>query len=76
VNAHPKGKFGAPGYDLAQFGLDAGELAERFSGYIAVPPRVEWRTLHPSRAFEALRTSEGSMFFDAPASSHITRSLR
>ena len=34
VAAHPKGQFGAHGYDLAEFGLDAGELAERFSGYI------------------------------------------
>jgi len=34
VNAHPKGKFGTHGYDLAEFGLDPGELAERFSGYV------------------------------------------
>ena len=34
VNAHPKGKFGAHGYDLAEFGLDPGELADRFAGYI------------------------------------------
>jgi hypothetical protein len=33
-NAHPKGKFGTHGYDLAEFGLDAGELAERFAGYV------------------------------------------
>jgi hypothetical protein len=34
VNAHPKGKFGTHGYELAEFGLDPGELAERFSGYV------------------------------------------
>jgi Sulfotransferase family len=34
VNAHPKGKFGTHGYDLAEFGLDVGELAERFAGYV------------------------------------------
>jgi hypothetical protein len=34
VDAHPKGKFGTHGYDLAEFGLDAGELTERFAGYI------------------------------------------
>jgi hypothetical protein len=34
VSAHPKGKLGTHGYDLAEFGLDAGELAERFAGYI------------------------------------------
>jgi Sulfotransferase family len=34
VSAHPKGKFGTHGYDLAEFGLDPGELAERFSGYV------------------------------------------
>jgi hypothetical protein len=34
VRAHPKGQFGAHGYDLAEFGLDAGELDERFAGYI------------------------------------------
>ena len=27
LNAHPRGKFGVHGYDLAEFGLDAGELA-------------------------------------------------
>jgi hypothetical protein len=31
---HPKGAFGRHGYDLATYGLDADELAERFSGYI------------------------------------------
>jgi hypothetical protein len=35
VASHPKGRFGAHGYDLAEFGLDAGELAERFAGYVA-----------------------------------------
>jgi len=34
VNAHPKGKFGTHGYDLAEYGLEAGELAERFAGYV------------------------------------------
>lgn len=41
VDAHPRGQFGAHQYDVAQYGLDAGELAERFSGYTdryAVPP--------------------------------------
>ena len=33
VEAHPRGQFGAHRYDLAEYGLDAGELAERFSGY-------------------------------------------
>jgi hypothetical protein len=34
VSAHPKTEFGTHGYDLAEFGLDAGELAERFAGYV------------------------------------------
>jgi len=34
VEARPKGKFGTHGYDLAEFGLDAGELSERFAGYV------------------------------------------
>jgi hypothetical protein len=34
VNAHPKTEFGTHGYDLAEFGLDGGELAERFAGYV------------------------------------------
>jgi hypothetical protein len=34
VHAHPKGKFGTHGYDLAEFGLDADELAARFAGYV------------------------------------------
>jgi hypothetical protein len=35
VDANPKGKFGAHGYDLAEFGLNAGELTERFADYVA-----------------------------------------
>jgi hypothetical protein len=35
VGANRKGKFGVHGYDLADFGLDGGELAERFAGYVA-----------------------------------------
>jgi hypothetical protein len=34
VNAHPKTEFGTHGYDLAEFGLEASELAERFAGYV------------------------------------------
>ncbi len=34
VNAHPKTEFGTHGYNLAEFGLDAGELAARFAGYV------------------------------------------
>jgi hypothetical protein len=34
ARAHPKGKLGTHGYDLAEFGLDAGELTERFAGYV------------------------------------------
>jgi sulfotransferase family protein len=34
VNAHPKTEFGTHGYDLAEFGLDAGELTERFAAYV------------------------------------------
>jgi hypothetical protein len=34
VAAHPKDGLGVHGYDLAEFGLDAGSLRERFSGYI------------------------------------------
>jgi len=33
VEAHPRGQFGAHRYDVAQYGLDAAALAERFSGY-------------------------------------------
>ena len=32
--ASARAQFGVHGYDLAEFGLDAGELAERFSGYV------------------------------------------
>jgi Sulfotransferase family len=34
VNAHPKTEFGTHGYNLGEFGLDAGELTERFAGYV------------------------------------------
>jgi hypothetical protein len=34
ASTHPKDLFGTHRYDLAQFGLDAGELAERFAGYV------------------------------------------
>jgi hypothetical protein len=34
VTAHPKTEFGTHGYDLAEFGLDAGDLAGRFAGYV------------------------------------------
>jgi Sulfotransferase family len=33
VEAHPRGEFGAHRYDVSQYGLDVGELAERFAGY-------------------------------------------
>jgi hypothetical protein len=33
VDAHPRGEFGAHRYDVSQFGLDAGALAERFAAY-------------------------------------------
>jgi hypothetical protein len=33
VDAHPRGQFGAHRYDVAEFGLDPDELADRFSGY-------------------------------------------
>jgi hypothetical protein len=32
--AHPKGSLGAHGYTLAEYGLDATEITERFSGYV------------------------------------------
>jgi hypothetical protein len=35
VAAHPKGEFGAHAYDVASFGLNASELTERFSQYVA-----------------------------------------
>ena len=34
VAANGKGKFGVHGYDLAEFGLDEGAIAERFAGYV------------------------------------------
>lgn len=34
VQDNPQGKFGAHRYDLADFGLDAGEIRERFAGYV------------------------------------------
>lgn len=34
IESHPKGRFGHHGYDPAEFGLDAGEIAERFRGYV------------------------------------------
>jgi Sulfotransferase family len=34
ASAHPKTEFGTHRYDLAEFGLDAGELTERFAGYV------------------------------------------
>jgi hypothetical protein len=34
VAAHPKDGLGVHGYDLAEFGLDADGLRERFSDYI------------------------------------------
>src|SRR5262249_13310716 len=33
VDAHPRGQFGAHKYDVSEYGLEAGELAERFRGY-------------------------------------------
>jgi hypothetical protein len=34
VESHPKGRFGAHGYDLAEYGLDADALRERFADYV------------------------------------------
>jgi Sulfotransferase family len=34
VESHPKGSFGVHGYNLAEFGLNDAELAERFAGYV------------------------------------------
>jgi hypothetical protein len=34
VESHPKGKFGRHAYDLAEFGLDAGAIGERFKSYV------------------------------------------
>jgi hypothetical protein len=44
--AHPRGSLGVHGYTLAQHGLDAAEISERFSGYVnrynvAQPPARE-----------------------------------
>jgi hypothetical protein len=33
VAAHPRGQFGAHRYDVSEYGLDTGALAERFAGY-------------------------------------------
>jgi hypothetical protein len=33
VEAHPRGQFGAHRYDVSEYGLDTGALAERFAGY-------------------------------------------
>jgi hypothetical protein len=33
LEAHPRGEFGAHRYDVSQYGLDAGALAERFAAY-------------------------------------------
>jgi Sulfotransferase family len=35
VESHPKGRFGDHGYDLAEYGLDADDLRERFADYVA-----------------------------------------
>ena len=35
VESNPKGKFGAHGYDLAEFGLNGAALTERFADYVA-----------------------------------------
>jgi Sulfotransferase family len=34
VQSHPKARFGRHSYDLAEFGLDGGVIAERFRGYV------------------------------------------
>ncbi len=34
VESHPRGRFGRHRYDLAAFGLNGGEIAERFRGYV------------------------------------------
>jgi hypothetical protein len=41
VDAHPKGRFGAHEYDLADLGLNGAHLADRFAGYTeyyGIPP--------------------------------------
>ena len=35
VDAHPKGRFGTHGYQLETYGLDADDIRERFSDYVA-----------------------------------------
>jgi hypothetical protein len=35
VAGNRRGKFGVHAYDLAEFGLDQGEIAERFAAYVA-----------------------------------------
>jgi Sulfotransferase family len=35
VESHPKGRFGRHAYDLTEFGLDPGAVAERFAGYVS-----------------------------------------
>lgn len=35
VRAHPRGRFGAHGYRLEDYGLDAGQIRERFADYIS-----------------------------------------
>ena len=32
--ANPKDSLGVHGYTLAEYGLDAGEIRERFAGYV------------------------------------------
>jgi hypothetical protein len=34
IASHPKGRFGRHAYDLGEFGLDAGTIAERFRPYV------------------------------------------
>ena len=35
VSSHPQGEFGRHRYQLDELGLDAGELADRFAGYVS-----------------------------------------
>jgi hypothetical protein len=35
VAANGRAKFGVHGYNLAEFGLDAAQVAERFASYVA-----------------------------------------
>ena len=46
VDAHPKGAHGSHRYDVREFGLDAADLTERFSGYIE---RYDVPAEHPPR---------------------------